>query len=90
MFEGLSDEDIKQNPEGPFNNTTRSLLVDSILRNLAFLSEKQRLKIKLENTLNNIMNQNSNQNSEAFVEDLRINSILKTLDTMNSYRGIFK
>ena len=88
MFEGLGENDTQKYPEGPFNNTARILLVDSILRNLSFLSEKQRLKFKIENSLNYIINKNLNHNSETQIEQMQINGILKVFDNINSHKGL--
>jgi len=84
MFQGLGESDIQKYPEGPFNNTTRILLVDSILRNLSFLSEKQRLKFKIENSLNYIISKNLNHQDE---DQIRINGIVKVFDNLNSHKG---
>ena len=90
MFDGLGDDDLKKNPNGPFSNTTRMLLVDSILRNVSYISEKERLKLKLGNTLNHIVSQNLNMNNTVKVDDLNIDYTLKMFNSINSNKGIFR
>jgi hypothetical protein len=88
MFEGLGENDIHNYPNGPFNNTTRILLVDSILKNMTYLSENQRLQFKIENSLNAIVSKNSNHNSEHNLQHLLVNGVLKLFDNINSYKGL--
>jgi hypothetical protein len=56
MFEGV--DDMEHYPNGPFTNTTRMLLVDSILMNITFLNDQEILKLRIENKLKNIVNKN--------------------------------
>ena len=44
LFEGVNDP---TKPKGPFDNATRSLLVDSILRNFTFSTCSNKAQIKM-------------------------------------------
>ena len=49
LFEGVNDP---TKPEGPFDNATRSLLVDSILRNFTFSTYSNRAHLKMLSSIN--------------------------------------
>ncbi len=62
MFEGV--DDFQNYPRGPFTNTHRMLLVDSILNNITFLNDQEMLKYRIETKLKNIVKKNKNDASE--------------------------
>jgi hypothetical protein len=56
LFEGLNN---KSNINGPFNNATRILLVDTILKNLSFSADSYRAKLKIISSINNTLDSSS-------------------------------
>jgi hypothetical protein len=74
IFEGVDDW-IKY-PNGPFNNTIRSLLVDNILKNISFLDENEMLKLKVMHKIKEIISINRNSNANGTTLDA---SVLKNL-----------
>lgn len=53
MFEGIDDDE-----KGPFNNTTRMLLVDHILKNLTFSTDRIRAKFNYDDCIREIVYKN--------------------------------
>ena len=52
MFEGINDT------KGPFNHTTRMLLVDNILTNLTFTNDRIRAKFNYDDCIREIVYKN--------------------------------
>ena len=88
MFEGI--DDMEKYPNGPFSNTIRSLLVDNILKNISYLSENEKMKLKLGNTIKNIIDNNANTH-ETEPENhgkKALAQTIKVFDNINSYKGL--
>lgn len=88
MFEGVDDEE-----KGPFNNSTRMLLVDNILRNLTFATDKQGANFKYDQYIRDIVYKNLTSNKSTSTSEKEILSAFfsgqNSSDSKILYRGFF-